>query len=63
MTHHEGRVVLDESIGTTRHYFDLGGVCGQSGQKAEEGGEREEFGEHRYCVVNVQLASRKGADR
>jgi len=51
-TYHEGRVVLDESIGTTRHYFDLGGLvpvtglCGQSGQKAEQGGEREEFREH-----------------
>ena len=49
-TYHEGRVVLDESIGTTRHYFDLGasasGLCGQSDQKAEQGGEREEFREH-----------------
>ena len=26
-TYHEGRVVLDKSIGTTRHYFYLGGVC------------------------------------
>jgi len=44
---HKGRVVLDKTVGTTRHNFDLGGVGGQSGQKAEEGGEREELREHR----------------
>ena len=45
-TYHEGRVVLDESIWATRYDFDLSGVCGQSGQKTEQGGEREEFREH-----------------
>jgi len=48
-TYHEGRVVLDKSIGTTRHYFDLGGFrrhSGHGGQKAKQGGEREEFREH-----------------
>jgi hypothetical protein len=45
-TYHERRVVLDKSIGTTRHYFDLGSVCGQRGQKAKQGREREKFGEH-----------------
>jgi len=43
---YEGRVVLDESIWTTRHDFELSGVCGQSGQKTEHGGERNEFREH-----------------
>ena len=42
-TYHERRVVLDKSVGTTSNYFDLGGVCGQSGEKAEQGGEREDF--------------------
>ena len=45
-THYEGRVVLDESIWTTRNYFEFGGVCGKSGEKAEHGGEGEEFREH-----------------
>jgi hypothetical protein len=48
-TYHEGGVVLDKSIGTTRHHFDLGGFrrhSGHSDQKAEQGGEREEFREH-----------------
>jgi len=48
---HEGRVVLDQSIWTTRDYFDLGSVCGQSGEQAEQSGECEEFRVHDLCIV------------
>jgi hypothetical protein len=50
-TYHEGRVVLDKSIGTTQRYFDhvasgLRRHSGHGGKKTENSGNSEEFREH-----------------